>query len=137
MAQTQAQNGNAMQPKPPQMPRQQTQAQGLMSPPTNQQPSSVGSLDYYQELINLIEKAPASAVRQVVRDKWEKSLAGSQYHIAFLVSLFSDSAKFPRALVLCVLVPTFITTHFASSQSFHHVLLILPSVECDHASGIS
>jgi hypothetical protein len=107
MAQTQVQNGNAMQPKPPQMPRQQIQAQRLMSPPTNQQPSSVGSLDCYQELINLIEKAPASAVRQVVRDKWEKSLAGSQYHIAFLVSLFSASTKFPRVLVLCFLVPAF------------------------------
>jgi hypothetical protein len=91
---TTAQNGNAMQPKPP-----HTQAQGLMSPPTNQQPSSVESLDCYQDLINLIEKAPASVVRQVVRDKWEKSLAGSQYHIAFLVSFFSASAKFPRALV--------------------------------------
>ncbi|WZH39872.1 uncharacterized protein QYS62_000798 [Fusarium acuminatum] len=78
---TTAQNGNAMQPKPP-----HTQAQGLMSPPTNQQPSSVESLDCYQDLINLIEKAPASVVRQVVRDKWEKSLAGSQYHIAFLLN---------------------------------------------------
>ncbi|KAG5664158.1 hypothetical protein KAF25_006743 [Fusarium avenaceum] len=85
---TTAQNGNAMQPKPP-----HTQAQGLMSPPTNQQSSSVESQDYYQELVNLIERAPAPVVRQVVRDKWEKSLAGSQYHIAFLLNATMHQAS--------------------------------------------
>ncbi|KIL95162.1 hypothetical protein FAVG1_02094 [Fusarium avenaceum] len=85
---TTAQNGNAMQPKPP-----HTHAQGLMSPPTNQQSSSVESQDYYQELVNLIERAPAPAVRQVVRDKWEKSLAGSQYHIAFLLNATMHQAS--------------------------------------------
>ncbi|KAM0336071.1 hypothetical protein ACHAPQ_004487 [Fusarium lateritium] len=93
LAQTQAQNGYAMHQKPPQMSGQQTQAQGLMSPPTNQQPSNVESLDFYQELVSLIEKAPASAVRQVVRDKWEKSLAGSQYHIAFLLNATMHQAS--------------------------------------------
>ncbi|KAF5616697.1 hypothetical protein F52700_12992 [Fusarium sp. NRRL 52700] len=63
-----------------------SQAQGLMSPPLNQPPHSVESSNHYHELTALVEKTPAEVVRQVVRDKWEKSLAGSQYHIAFLLN---------------------------------------------------
>ncbi|KAF9769413.1 hypothetical protein IL306_013172 [Fusarium sp. DS 682] len=62
------------------------QAQDLMSPPLNQPPQSVESSNYYNELTALVEKTPASVVRQVVRDKWEKSLAGSQFHVAFLLN---------------------------------------------------
>ncbi|KAM0341334.1 hypothetical protein ACHAPU_010077 [Fusarium lateritium] len=83
VAQVQAQNGNAMT----------AQSQGLMSPPTNQQIPPVEAFNFYQELANLFEKAPASAVRQVVRDKWEKSLAGSQYHIAFLLNATMHQAS--------------------------------------------
>jgi hypothetical protein len=68
-----------------------SQAQGLMSPTLNQLPHSIESSNHYHELTALVEKTPADVVRQVVRDKWEKSLAGSQYHIAFLVS-FSCAA---------------------------------------------
>lgn len=68
-----------------------SQAQGLMSPPLNQSPHSVEASNHYHDLTALVEKTPADVVRQVVRDKWEKSLAGSQYHIAFLVS-FSCAA---------------------------------------------
>ncbi|EWG37522.1 hypothetical protein FVEG_01108 [Fusarium verticillioides 7600] len=55
-----------------------SQAQGPMSPPLNQPPLSVESSNHYHELTALVEKTPADVVRQVVRDKWEKSLAGSQ-----------------------------------------------------------
>ncbi|KAF4985553.1 hypothetical protein FGRMN_11165 [Fusarium graminum] len=89
VAQVQAQDGNAMKAQSP----QQTQAQGLVSPQTNQQTLSVEALDFYKELVNLVEKAPASAVRQVVRDKWEKSLTGSQYHIAFLLNATMHQAS--------------------------------------------
>ncbi|KAF4456825.1 hypothetical protein F53441_1122 [Fusarium austroafricanum] len=85
----QMQNATAPQSKTPQMPSQQapTQAQGLVNLPLNQMPKS------YQDLINLVERTPASVVRQVVRDRWEKSLAGSQYHIAFLLNATMHQAS--------------------------------------------
>ncbi|KAF4493310.1 hypothetical protein FAGAP_10567 [Fusarium agapanthi] len=70
-----------------------SQAQGLMSPPLNQPPHSVESSNHYHELTALVEKTPADVVRQVVRDKWEKSLAGSQYHIAFLLNATMHQAS--------------------------------------------
>ncbi|KAF5603504.1 uncharacterized protein FSUBG_7270 [Fusarium subglutinans] len=70
-----------------------SQAQGLMSPPLNQPPHSVESSNHYHELTALVEKTPAEVVRQVVRDKWEKSLAGSQYHIAFLLNATMHQAS--------------------------------------------
>jgi hypothetical protein len=69
------QNGNAAP----------TPFQGHISPAAQNQPQTVESLTVYQALVALVDRAPATAVRQVVRDKWEKSLLGSQYHIAFLV----------------------------------------------------
>ncbi|KAG4284953.1 hypothetical protein FPRO04_05335 [Fusarium proliferatum] len=70
-----------------------SQAQGLMSPPLNQPPHSVEASNHYHELTALVEKTPADVVRQVVRDKWEKSLAGSQYHIAFLLNATMHQAS--------------------------------------------
>ncbi|KAH7225931.1 hypothetical protein BKA60DRAFT_482218 [Fusarium oxysporum] len=70
-----------------------SQAQGLMSPTLNQLPHSVESSNHYHELTALVEKTPADIVRQVVRDKWEKSLAGSQYHIAFLLNATMHQAS--------------------------------------------
>lgn len=70
-----------------------SQAQGPMSPPLNQPPLSVESSNHYHELTALVEKTPADVVRQVVRDKWEKSLAGSQYHIAFLLNATMHQAS--------------------------------------------
>ncbi|KAF5967456.1 hypothetical protein FBULB1_11205 [Fusarium bulbicola] len=70
-----------------------SQAQGLMSPLLNQPPHSVESSNHYHELTALVEKTPAEVVRQVVRDKWEKSLAGSQYHIAFLLNATMHQAS--------------------------------------------
>ncbi|KAF4418063.1 hypothetical protein FACUT_11870, partial [Fusarium acutatum] len=70
-----------------------SQAQGLMSPTLNQPPHSVESSNHYHELTALVEKTPADVVRQVVRDKWEKSLAGSQYHIAFLLNATMHQAS--------------------------------------------
>uniref|UniRef100_A0A0D2X948 Uncharacterized protein n=1 Tax=Fusarium oxysporum (strain Fo5176) TaxID=660025 RepID=A0A0D2X948_FUSOF len=64
-----------------------------MSPTLNQLPHSVESSNHYHELTALVEKTPADVVRQVVRDKWEKSLAGSQYHIAFLLNATMHQAS--------------------------------------------
>lgn len=47
----------------------------------------------YQALVALIDRAPASVVRHVIRDKWEKSLLGSQYHIAFLLNATMHQAS--------------------------------------------
>ncbi|KAF4962657.1 hypothetical protein FSARC_9218 [Fusarium sarcochroum] len=90
----QMQNGN-FRIQTPQMHSQQvpTQTQGHMSPPANQQPQPVQSSNHYQDMVALIDKAPASAVRQVVRDKWEKALMGSQYHIAFLLNATMHQAS--------------------------------------------
>ncbi|KAJ4271998.1 hypothetical protein NW762_000708 [Fusarium torreyae] len=90
----QMQNGN-IRMQTPQVPSQQvpTQAQGHMSPPTNQHPQTVQNSNHYQDMVALIDKAPASAVRQVVRDKWEKALMGSQYHIAFLLNATMHQAS--------------------------------------------
>lgn len=41
----------------------------------------------YRELFNLMNKCRPEVVRQVVRDCWNKSVLGSEYHLAFLVSL--------------------------------------------------
>lgn len=78
------QNGNAT----PNQTSRQAQAPGPLhvSPGAQPQPDNVESLNIYQAMSTLVERAPATAVRQVVRDKWEKTLLGSQYHIAFLVS---------------------------------------------------
>lgn len=40
----------------------------------------------YSELAAVVQRTPASAVRQAVRDHWEKCLMGSDYHLTFLVS---------------------------------------------------
>lgn len=72
----------------PKQTSQQAQAPGPLhvSPGAQPQPENVEALNIYQAMSTLVERAPATAVRQVVRDKWEKTLLGSQYHIAFLVS---------------------------------------------------
>ncbi|KAF5012242.1 hypothetical protein FDECE_1701 [Fusarium decemcellulare] len=74
---------------PAQLPAQPAQQ---ASPLVNQSPNVEGS-NQYQQLSNLIAEAPASAVRQVIRDKWEKALMGSQYHIAFLLNATMHQAS--------------------------------------------
>ncbi|KAM5355960.1 hypothetical protein ACJ41O_002606 [Fusarium nematophilum] len=65
---------------------------GHTSPQANQAQSVEGSHGY-QELFNLVNNTPAGAVRQVVRDKWEKALMGSQYHISFLLNATMHQAS--------------------------------------------
>ncbi|KAJ4130981.1 hypothetical protein NW768_006520 [Fusarium equiseti] len=85
------QNGNAT----PNRTSQQAQAPGPLhvSPGAQPQPDNVESLNIYQAMATLVERAPATAVRQVVRDKWEKTLLGSQYHIAFLLNATMHQAS--------------------------------------------
>ncbi|KPM43867.1 hypothetical protein AK830_g2722 [Neonectria ditissima] len=55
--------------------------------PAMQSPTAahgVQSSPSYQALTDMIEKASPDTVRQAVRDRWEKALLGSQYHVAFL-----------------------------------------------------
>ncbi|KAF4336945.1 hypothetical protein FBEOM_9189 [Fusarium beomiforme] len=86
LKQTSSQHSHMQTPNAP------AQAQDLMSPPLNL-PQSVESSNYYHELTALVEKAPGSVVRQVVRDKWEKSLTGSQFHVAFLLNATMHQAS--------------------------------------------
>ncbi|RBR06718.1 uncharacterized protein FIESC28_10953 [Fusarium coffeatum] len=85
------QNGNAT----PKQTSQQAQAPGPLhvSPGAQPQPENVEALNIYQAMSTLVERAPATAVRQVVRDKWEKTLLGSQYHIAFLLNATMHQAS--------------------------------------------
>ena len=47
----------------------------------------------YSELSRLIRESPEPLVRQALRDNWERSLLGSEYHVAFIVSLSSFPAR--------------------------------------------
>ncbi|RGP66519.1 hypothetical protein FLONG3_8829 [Fusarium longipes] len=82
-SQSPMQNGNAAQ----------TPSRGLVSPVAQNQPQNAESLGAYQALIALVERAPDTAVRQVVRDRWEKSLLGSEYHIAFVLNATMHQAS--------------------------------------------
>ncbi|KAH7171075.1 hypothetical protein EDB81DRAFT_189300 [Dactylonectria macrodidyma] len=48
--------------------------------------SSVTSSQEYQTLVRMVSAASPEVVRQVIRDRWEKALLGSQYHVAFLLN---------------------------------------------------
>ncbi|KAF4981131.1 hypothetical protein FZEAL_3001 [Fusarium zealandicum] len=100
-----------LQHPPNGLPAQQSQGprQPIQQPPpasgTNTspgaRPQSLESSGPYQKLSELIEHAPASAIRQVIRDKWEKALLGSQYHIAFLLNATMHQAS-PETLARAV-----------------------------------
>ncbi|KAK6717977.1 hypothetical protein SNK05_001151 [Fusarium graminearum] len=66
---------------------------GHLSPSAQGNPQQTESAGTYQTLVALIDRAPASVVRHVIRDKWEKSLMGSQYHIAFLLNATMHQAS--------------------------------------------
>ena len=79
---------DSFQHQPSQGPPQQVQVHGHASPPAQAMTmGAVQQTNEYQQLLQLITNSPATAVRQAIRDKWDKALMGSQYHIAFLVSL--------------------------------------------------
>ncbi|KAH6976830.1 hypothetical protein EDB80DRAFT_738783 [Ilyonectria destructans] len=56
---------------------------GLTSPTAT---NSVQVSPEYHNLENMISAASPETVRQVIRDRWEKALLGSQYHVAFLLN---------------------------------------------------
>ncbi|KAF0643636.1 hypothetical protein FPSE5266_01480 [Fusarium pseudograminearum] len=70
-----------------------TPLRGHLSPSAQGNPQQTQSVGTYQALVALIDRAPASVVRHVIRDKWEKSLLGSQYHIAFLLNATMHQAS--------------------------------------------
>lgn len=83
-----SQTPNGFQHQPSQGPPQQIPVHGHASPPAQAQSANiVQETNDYQQLLQLINNSPATAVRQAIRDKWDKALLGSQYHIAFLVSV--------------------------------------------------
>lgn len=112
---------NGLQHQPSQGPPQQVQVHGHASPQA--QPLStnvVQETNEYQQLLQLIGNSPATAVRQAIRDKWDKALLGSQYHIAFLVSLTFPSYSQRQ---LCYRL-VFGRTYSPSLTSFHPLLSI-------------
>ncbi|KAG8675086.1 hypothetical protein FPOAC1_001063 [Fusarium poae] len=77
------QNGNAVS----------TPLRAHFSPEAQRNQPTKEFLNEYQALIALVDRAPATVVRQVIRDRWEKSLMGSQYHIAFLLNATMHQAS--------------------------------------------
>ncbi|KAH8737086.1 hypothetical protein BGZ61DRAFT_9057 [Ilyonectria robusta] len=55
---------------------------GLTSPTAT---NTVQGSPEYHNLVNMVSAASPETVRQVIRDRWEKALLGSQYHVAFLL----------------------------------------------------
>lgn len=116
-----SQTPNGFQHQPSQGPPQQIQIHGHASPQAQAQSTNVvQETNEYQQLLQLINNSPATAVRQAIRDKWDKALLGSQYHIAFLVSL-----AFPSHLQrqLCYHL-VFDRTYSPSPTSVHSFLSI-------------
>ncbi|KAH7163187.1 hypothetical protein B0J13DRAFT_31627 [Dactylonectria estremocensis] len=48
--------------------------------------TTVTASQEYQDLVRMVSAASPDVVRQVIRDRWEKALLGSQYHVAFLLN---------------------------------------------------
>ncbi|RSL46742.1 hypothetical protein CEP53_010217 [Fusarium sp. AF-6] len=85
---------NGFQHQPSQGPPQQIQVHGHASPQAQPQSTNVvQETNEYQQLLQLINNSPATAVRQAIRDKWDKALLGSQYHIAFLLNATMHQAS--------------------------------------------
>ncbi|KAM0427578.1 hypothetical protein ACHAPT_007539 [Fusarium lateritium] len=130
---------NGFQPQSSQAPSQQVQVYRHTSPlAQTAQPAaqSVQESNEYQQLLQLINNSPATAVRQVIRDKWDKVLLGSQFHIAFLLNATMHQAS-PETLSRAVkgfgqnLVQTSkreLMEHLTASDFDEIVDLILPRV---------
>ncbi|KAJ4312230.1 hypothetical protein N0V84_010038 [Fusarium piperis] len=128
---------NGFQHQPSQEPPQQTQVQGHASPPSRaQSTSAVQETNEYQQLLQLIDNSSATAVRQAIRDKWDKALLGSQYHVAFLLNATMHQAS-PETLSRAVrtfgqnLVQTSkreLMEHFSHNDFDELVDMILPRV---------
>ncbi|KAI8718974.1 hypothetical protein NCS52_00677700 [Fusarium sp. LHS14.1] len=91
-----SQTPNSFQHQPSQGPPQQVQVHGHASPPAQAQAMTMGAVQQtneYQQLLQLITDSPATSVRQAIRDKWDKALMGSQYHIAFLLNATMHQAS--------------------------------------------
>jgi len=75
--------------QPPRDPQEPTppapKAPGFKSPKTSD--ASLEASPAYKELSDVIKRTAPEVVRQVVRDSWDKCLLGSEYHLAFLVSV--------------------------------------------------
>ncbi|KAH7274239.1 hypothetical protein B0J15DRAFT_589461 [Fusarium solani] len=132
-----SQTPNGFQHQPSQGPPQQIQIHGHASPQAQAQSTNVvQETNEYQQLLQLINNSPATAVRQAIRDKWDKALLGSQYHIAFLLNATMHQAS-PETLSRAVrgfgqnLVQTSkreIMEHLSPDDFDELVDLILPRV---------
>lgn len=64
-----------------------------MSPKTVAKASpavAIEQTNQYWALAETIRQSAPETVRQAIRDHWEKALVGSQFHVAFLVSLWNQ-----------------------------------------------
>ncbi|KAL6919810.1 hypothetical protein FSST1_003836 [Fusarium sambucinum] len=71
----------------------QTPLRAHLSPEAQRNQPTKEFLNDYQALIALVDRVPATVVRQAIRDRWEKSIMGSQYHIAFLLNATMHQAS--------------------------------------------
>ena len=63
-------------------------AGGFPSPPSSRRPGQMGAIrELVQRLTTVMQTTNPSSVRQAVRDNWEIAILGSDYHLAFVVSL--------------------------------------------------
>ncbi|RCI15558.1 hypothetical protein L249_3497 [Ophiocordyceps polyrhachis-furcata BCC 54312] len=72
-----------------------------VNPSTLVAPTSVQATSDYRELVDVLSRASPDTVRQVIRDRWENSLLGSDFHTAFILNLLFVSAN-PAVMALVV-----------------------------------
>ncbi|KAF4581076.1 hypothetical protein GQ602_007213 [Ophiocordyceps camponoti-floridani] len=67
----------------------------------NSGPRSAEGTPEYRELMDVVSRVAPDVVRQVMRDRWEKCLSGSEYHLNFVLKAIVPSAT-PAMLALAL-----------------------------------
>lgn len=75
--------------------------QGFPSPRREHHLENPKFTDDLSRLTHAMQQSVPAAVRRVIRDNWEKCLLGSEFHHAFLVSVFSSFSYVSTILPYC------------------------------------